>query len=112
MEHPNAVVLHPECGLDSRIYRIDPPATVDWHDLDHPSVIALRQQLLPPREHYTLIGSSVTDPAWLDRIPRGSPVLMIAEGLVPYLTSAELRRLLTGVVDAFPAGRRRPISSQ
>jgi len=104
-DHPDAVVLHLGCGLDARIYRIDPPATVDWYDLDYPSVIVLRQQILPPREHYTLIGSSVTDLTWLQRIPRGRPVLMIAEGLVPYLTEAELRRLLTGVVDAFPTGQ-------
>ena len=104
-DHADAVVLHLGCGLDARIYRIDPPATVDWYDLDYPSVIVLRQQILPPREHYTLIGSSVTDLTWLQRIPRGRPVLMIAEGLVPYLTEAELRRLLTGVVDAFPTGQ-------
>jgi O-methyltransferase len=29
---------------------------------------------------------------------------MIAEGLVPYLTETDARRLLTGVVDAFPTG--------
>lgn len=49
--------------------------------------------------------SSVTDLTWLDRIPRGRPALMIAEGLVPYLTEADVRRLLTSVVDAFPTGR-------
>ena len=104
-DHPDAVVLHLGCGLDARVYRIDPPATVDWYDLDYPSIIELRQQFLPPREHYTLIGSSVTDLAWLDRIPRGRPVLMIAEGLVPYLTETDLRRLLTSIVDAFPTGQ-------
>ncbi len=104
-DHPDAVVLHLGCGLDARVYRIDPPASVDWYDLDYPSVIQLRQEFLPPREHYTLIGSGVTDLTWLDRVPRGRPVLMIAEGLVPYLTEAELRRLLTGIVDAFPAGQ-------
>jgi len=103
--HRDAVVLHLGCGLDARVYRIDPPATVDWYDLDYPSVIELRQQLLPPREHCTLIGSSVTDLTWLERIPRGRPVLMIAEGLVPYLTEADARRLLTSVVDAFPTGQ-------
>ncbi len=103
-DHPDAVVLHLGCGLDARVYRIDPPATVDWYDLDYPSVIELRQQFLPPREHYTLIDSSATDLTWLVRIPRGRPVLMIAEGLVPYLTETELRRLLTSVVDAFPTG--------
>jgi O-methyltransferase len=104
-EHPDAVVLHLGCGLDARVYRIDPPATVDWYDLDYPAIIELRQRFLPPREHYTLIGSSVTDLAWLDRVPRDRPVLVIAEGLVPYLTEADVRRLLTSVVDAFPAGQ-------
>ncbi|MGW0231558.1 class I SAM-dependent methyltransferase [Actinopolymorpha singaporensis] len=104
-DHPDAVVLHLGCGLDARVYRVDPPATVEWYDLDYPSIIELRKRLLPPREHYNLIGSSVTDLAWLDRIPRGRPVLMIAEGLVPYLTEAEVRQLLTGVVDAFHAGQ-------
>ncbi|MBB5081751.1 class I SAM-dependent methyltransferase [Nonomuraea endophytica] len=103
--HPDAVVLHLGCGLDARVYRIDPPGTVDWYDLDYPSVIELRKRFLPAREHYTLIASSVTDLAWLDGIPRGRPVLMIAEGLVPYLTEAAVRELVTSVVDAFPTGR-------
>lgn len=103
-DHPDAIVLHLGCGLDARVYRIDPPGTVDWYDLDYPSVIELRRQFLLPREHYTLIDSSATDLTWLDRIPRGRPVLMIAEGLVPYLTETDVRRLLTGVVDAFPVG--------
>ncbi|WP_410675316.1 class I SAM-dependent methyltransferase [Amycolatopsis sp. cmx-4-68] len=104
-EHPDAVVLHLGCGLDARVYRIDPPATVDWYDLDYQAVIELRQQVLPPREHCTLIGCSVTDLTWLDRIPRGRPVLVIAEGLVPYLTEPDVRRLLTTIVDAFPSGQ-------
>ncbi|WP_086668096.1 class I SAM-dependent methyltransferase [Lentzea kentuckyensis] len=103
--HPDAVVLHLGCGLDARVHRVDPPATVDWYDLDYPTIIELRQRFLPPREHYTMIGSSVTDLTWLDRIPRGRPVLMIAEGLVPYLTETDFRRLLTSVVDAFPTGQ-------
>ena len=104
-DHLHAVVLHLGCGLDARVYRVDPPATVDWYDLDYPSVIELRQQFLPPREHCTLIGSSVTDLTWPDSIPRGRPVLVIAEGLVPYLTETDARRLLTSVVDAFPTGQ-------
>ncbi|MFC7387211.1 class I SAM-dependent methyltransferase [Sphaerisporangium rhizosphaerae] len=104
-DHPDAVVLHLGCGLDARVYRIDPPATVDWYDLDYRSVIDLRRRFLPPREHYTLIDSGVTDLTWLERIPRGRPVLMIAEGLVPYLTETDLRRLLISVVDAFPTGQ-------
>ncbi|GAB3922906.1 class I SAM-dependent methyltransferase [Kribbella albertanoniae] len=104
-DHPDAVVLHLGCGLDARVYRVDPPPTVAWYDLDYPSVIKLRQQFLPPREHYTLISSSVTDLSWLDQVPRDRPVLIIAEGLVPYLTESDLRRLLTHAVEAFPTGQ-------
>jgi O-methyltransferase involved in polyketide biosynthesis len=104
-DHPDAVVVNLGCGLDARVYRIDPPATVEWYDLDYPAVIELRQQFLPPREHTTLLGSDVTDLSWLERIPRGRPVLAVAEGLVPYLTEPDARRLLAGIVDAFPAGQ-------
>ncbi|QYC41989.1 Leucine carboxyl methyltransferase [Nonomuraea coxensis DSM 45129] len=104
-DHPDAVVLHLGCGLDARAHRLDPPPTVDWYDLDHPAVIELRRRLLPARDHCTLIGSDVTDLTWLERVPRGRPVLMVAEGLVPYLPEADVRRLLTGVVDAFPEGQ-------
>jgi O-methyltransferase involved in polyketide biosynthesis len=104
-DHGDAVVLNLGCGLDARVYRIEPSADVDWYDLDYPAVVDLRRQFLPPREHYTLIGSDVTDLTWLERIPRGRPVLLIAEGLVPYLTEADARLLLTSVVDAFPTGQ-------
>src|SRR3954454_5458977 len=70
VDHREAVVLNLGCGLDARVYRVDPPAGVDWFDLDYPAFIEMRQQFLPPREHYTLIGSDVTDPNWLARIPR------------------------------------------
>jgi O-methyltransferase involved in polyketide biosynthesis len=104
-EHREAVVLNLGCGLDARVYRIDPPAGVAWYDLDLPGVVELRRRLLPPREHDTLIGSDVTDLAWLAEVARDRPALMVAEGLVPYLSEASARLLLTGVVDAFPAGQ-------
>ncbi|GAA1615593.1 class I SAM-dependent methyltransferase [Actinoplanes couchii] len=101
-EHPDAVVLNLGCGLDARVHRIDPPATVDWYDLDFPEVIELRQRLLPQRS--TLIASDVTDLGWLDRVPHDRPVLTVAEGMLPYLTEPDARRLVTGIVDTFPSG--------
>jgi O-methyltransferase involved in polyketide biosynthesis len=40
-------VLHLACGLDTRIFRINPPETVRWVDVDYPDIIALRRALLP-----------------------------------------------------------------
>ena len=35
-QHPDAVVLHLGCGLDSRAFRLDLPPSVRWFDLDQP----------------------------------------------------------------------------
>src|SRR5215468_8691801 len=29
-DYPNATVLHLGCGMDSRVFRVDPPASVCW----------------------------------------------------------------------------------
>jgi O-methyltransferase involved in polyketide biosynthesis len=41
-EHTDATVLQLGCGLDSRVYRIDPPPGVRWFDVDYPDIIELR----------------------------------------------------------------------
>jgi O-methyltransferase involved in polyketide biosynthesis len=103
--HPDATVLHLGCGLDTRVYRIDPGPQVRWYDIDFPDVIALRAQLYPPREGYRPIGSSVTDLAWLDTVPGDTPVLVVAEGLMMYLREQDGVALLRRIVAQFPGGR-------
>jgi O-methyltransferase involved in polyketide biosynthesis len=51
-----------------------------------------------------MIGSSVTDPRWLDEIPTGRPTLVVAEGLLMYLSESEVRELLKRVTDRFDHG--------
>src|SRR4029077_8348176 len=84
--HPEAVVLHLGCGLDARVFRLDPGPGVEWYDVDYPAVIALREKLFPPRPGYHLVATSATDPSWLDQIPTDRPVLLLAEGISMYLT--------------------------
>ncbi|WP_336205995.1 class I SAM-dependent methyltransferase [Nonomuraea sp. LPB2021202275-12-8] len=104
--HPDAVVLHLGCGLDTRVHRLDPPPTVDWYDVDYPDVVELRRRLFPQRPGYTMIGSSVTDLAWLDQVPGdGRQVLVIAEGLFYYLDEAGGRELVRRIVDRFAGGQ-------
>ncbi len=103
--HPDAVVLHLGCGLDTRAHRMDPPPGVAWYDVDYPEVVDLRRRLLPERPGHTTIGSSVTDPAWLDQVPGdGRQVLVIAEGLFYYLDAAGGRELVRRIVDRFAGG--------
>jgi O-methyltransferase len=102
--HPECVVLHLGCGLDTRVYRVDPPPTVDWYDIDLPEVIELRQRLFPRRPGLHTIAASVTDPGLLDTIPAALPVLVVAEGLTPYLRAADGVAMLRRVVEHFASG--------
>ncbi|MGO4738033.1 class I SAM-dependent methyltransferase [Bosea sp. 2KB_26] len=104
MRHPDATVLHLGCGLDSRVFRIDPPTGVRWFDLDYPEVVALRRRLYPERHGYTLIGSPVTEPGWLDGVPSGRPTMIVAEGLLMYLRPDAVPRLIKRLVAHFGHG--------
>ncbi|MCP2364942.1 O-methyltransferase involved in polyketide biosynthesis [Nonomuraea thailandensis] len=102
--HPGATVLHLGCGLDTRVHRMDPPPSVRWYDVDYPEVVELRRRLFPERPGHHLIGTSVTDLGWLERVPAGAPVLVVAEGLLYYLDPAGGPALLRAIVDRFPGG--------
>lgn len=103
-EHPDATILNLGCGLDSRVYRIDPPARIAWFDVDFPEVIDLRRRLYPARGGTTLIPSSVTAPGWLEAVPAKPPVMVVAEGLMPYLAVDEAPQLLRRIAAHFSGG--------
>jgi O-methyltransferase involved in polyketide biosynthesis len=102
--NPDAIVLHLGCGLDTRIFRVDPPQGVDWFDVDYPEVIELRRRLYPSRDNYRLVASSVTEPDWLAEVPRNRPAMVVAEGLTPYLAADEGPRLVSRLVSHLASG--------
>jgi O-methyltransferase involved in polyketide biosynthesis len=105
-DHPEATVLHLACGLDTRVQRLDPPPSVRWVDVDHPEVIELRERLLPaPPGDYRMIGSSVTDDAWLDEVPADRPTVAVFEGLTMYLHKVDGKRLIQRICGRFPSGQ-------
>lgn len=103
--HPAATVLHLGCGLDSRVFRLDPPPSVRWLDVDKPEVVALRRQLYPQRPGYELVEAQLADPGWLERTSRELPVLVVAEGLTMYLPEPVGLSLLRRITQHFPAGQ-------
>jgi O-methyltransferase involved in polyketide biosynthesis len=100
-----SIVVHLGCGLDSRVFRVDPPATVQWFDVDYPEVIDLRRQLYPERPGYSMIGSSLLEPGWFDAIPGDLPAMIVAEGVMMYLPAAEAGPLLGRLTGHFTSGR-------
>lgn len=94
--HPEAVVVHIGCGLDSRFERVD-NGQVEWYDLDLPDVIALRRKFIgDERERYHLLGCSMLDNAWLETVSahRQRPFLFMAEGVFMYFKEAQVKSLV------------------
>jgi len=102
--HPEAVVVHIGCGLDSRFERVD-DGQVEWYDLDLPDVIELHRKLIGDEgERYHLLGCSVLEDAWLEtvRVHRGRPFLFLAEGVFMYFEEAQVKSLVLRLRDHFP----------
>jgi len=102
--HPDAVVVHIGCGLDSRFERGD-NGQVEWYDLDLPDVIELRRKYLGDQGgRYHLLGCSVLDNAWLDTVSAHGqgPFLFLAEGVFMYFEGAQVKSLVLTLRDRFP----------
>jgi methyltransferase (TIGR00027 family) len=107
--HPDAVVVHLGCGLDTRFERTcsgqAEDARVEWYDLDLPEVIELRRKLIGGegmRHHF--LACSVFDSTWLDKVGahRPRPFLFLAEGLFMYFDEAQVKSLVLRLQEHFP----------
>lgn len=103
-KHANAVVVHLGCGLDARVKRTKPSPQVTWFDVDFPEVIGLRRKFFQESDGYSMIGSSITEPGWLEQIPSDRPALILAEGVFEYLAQQEASTLINRVVGHFAQG--------
>jgi O-methyltransferase involved in polyketide biosynthesis len=102
--HPEAVVVHIGCGLDSRFERVD-NGRVEWYDLDLPDVIKLRRKFFGDEgKRHHLVGCSVLEDAWLKEVKVHSrcPFLFMAENVFVYFMEAQVRSLLLRLRDHFP----------
>jgi len=98
----NAVVVNLGAGFDSRFHRLG--KGIEVVDVDLPSTVEIKAELLPEEPGYHHVACSVLDPALLDHLAPyvGRPVIFIAEGLLMYLPEREVRRLVLRLRDAFP----------
>lgn len=98
--HPGAIVINLGCGLCTRSSRIN-TAEVHWYEVDFPEVIELRRQFFQESDHDHLIPKSILDFTWIDQIHRqpNQPVLIVMEGVSPYLSEAENREIVAQIRD-------------
>ncbi|WP_166983473.1 class I SAM-dependent methyltransferase [Paramicrobacterium fandaimingii] len=105
--HPDAVVIELGCGLDDRSRRISPPDGVDWYDVDFDAVMNFRSRVSIPR---SLTGTvhevrgDATEGSWVNELPSGRPVFVIADGFIPFIQTDRLRALVRQLIGHFPSG--------
>jgi O-methyltransferase involved in polyketide biosynthesis len=100
--HPHAVIVNLGAGLCTRFSRLD-NGEVRWYEVDFPEVIALRRKLFPESGQYHFIAKSILDFTWMDAIQRqpNQPMMILYEGVSPYLLEAENKALLQHIATRF-----------
>ncbi len=97
------VIITLGVGLDTRFDRFD-NGKIKWFDLDLLEVIKLRRIFFSENERVKFIGRSVTEPTWAEEIPvsRKDKLLIIAEGLLMYLTQEQVSNVFKYIGECFP----------
>jgi len=102
--HPDAVVVDLGAGLDTGVFQVSPPDTVDWYSVDLPRVIALRNQVMPARADSHSVTASVAESDWPDAIPADRPTMVIADGLFAFLSEAVIVGVFRCITEYFKSG--------
>lgn len=101
---PDAVVVDLGAGLDSGLYRVAPPQSVDWYHVDLPGISALRAGLLPPDPRSHIVAASLAAADWAATIPADRPAMLVADGLFAFLTEPVIARIFRGITEHFHSG--------
>jgi methyltransferase (TIGR00027 family) len=105
--HPESVVVHIGCGLDTRFERVD-NGQVEWFDLDLPHIIDLRRDLMGgEKPRYHLLSCSVLEDAWLEALKpyKERPYLFLAEGVFMYMHEDQVKSLVQTLLAHFPGAQ-------
>ena len=102
LRHPQGIIINMGCGMDTRFFRID-NGKVHFFDLDLPELIHFKQQFLQENERYRMIGQSVLNFSWMERVTDiKQPVLILAEGILMYLPEEDVKHLVLELQHRFP----------
>jgi O-methyltransferase involved in polyketide biosynthesis len=109
-DHPDALCITLGAGLCTRRSRLGTAAVARsrWLNIDLPDAIELRAQHMPHADEGegADIACSVLDERWLDAagLPGDRPVLVMLEGVCPYLPQAPLEAVLRSLAGRFAQG--------
>ena len=100
-EHPAGQVVALGEGLETQFWRVD-NGRVSWLTVDLPETLALRRQVLPDGPRQRSHAGSALELNWLDQLDPAAPVLVTAQGLLPYFQRSQVHELIAGLAGRLP----------
>jgi O-methyltransferase involved in polyketide biosynthesis len=88
-------------GLETQFWRVD-NGRVQWLTVDLAQTLALRQQLLTDRPRQRSHAGSALDLGWIDLLDPTQPLLITAQGLLPYFRREQVHALISAMSIRLP----------
>jgi O-methyltransferase involved in polyketide biosynthesis len=98
---PDATVVALGEGFETQFWRVD-DGRLRWLTLDLPEVVAVRREVLPGGPRNRTLAGSAADAQWTAQVDRERPVIITAQGLLPYFERDEVHRMLTAWARLLP----------
>jgi O-methyltransferase involved in polyketide biosynthesis len=98
---PDATVVALGEGFETQFWRVD-DGRLRWLTLDLPEVAAVRREVLPDGPRNRTIAGSAADTEWTAQVDRERPVIITAQGLLPYFERDEVHRMLSAWARLLP----------
>ena len=99
--HPAATVVALGEGLETQFWRLD-NGQVRWLTVELPETMDLRDSVLRDGPRQLSHRGSALDLDWVDRLDPTDPILITAQGLLPYFQRDQVHDLIAGIAERLP----------
>jgi O-methyltransferase involved in polyketide biosynthesis len=99
--HPAGTVVGLGEGLETQFWRLD-NGQVRWLTVDLAEPMDLRHRVLPDGPRQSTHRGSALDLGWLEGLDPAEPILVTAQGLLPYFQRDQVHGLIAGVAERLP----------
>lgn len=96
--NPDGTVVTLGEGLETQFWRVD-NGRMRWLTVDLPPVVDLRRRVLPGESRQQSYSGSALDLGWVDELEPGMPVLVTAQGLLPYFAREQVHALIAALAE-------------
>jgi O-methyltransferase involved in polyketide biosynthesis len=95
-KHQKCNIVYPGAGLETAYHRLNNQSAL-FYEVDLPEVIDARRSILGEHENELLIGADMFDTAWIHKIDKSLPSLIIVSGVFQYFTEDQVMGFIKNI---------------